>query len=164
MVGHWLNCLMPSRSSWSTRMLTPWNFTPSSLSASTTAAEKPHWGNTGVPFMNRSTSCLPISSRMRSNTWGSLMSISWKRRSRRGSGLNIGPSGPLRHGGQFQGMQHATHATAQRAVYHLVLLDLGFAGEGCGNDRGGIMVAIAGQVLDLDLGAGNAFLDQADDV
>src|SRR4029453_5901581 len=134
MVGHWLNSLMPWRSSGSTRMLTPWNFTPSSLKHSTTAAEKPHCGNTGVPFMNSSTSFLPISSRMRSNTWGSLISISWGAtqgpRSGRGSVGNIRFSGPLRHGGQFQGVQHAAHAPAQGAVDHLVLLDLGFAGKG----------------------------------
>src|SRR5882724_277452 len=87
-----------------------------------------------------------------------------KRLEGRGSECNIRPSGPLRHGGQFQGMQDAAHPPAQGAIDHLVLLDLGFAGEGCGNDRGGIMVAVAGQVLDLDLGPGNAFLDQADDV
>src|SRR6266850_877548 len=164
MVGHWLNSLMPWRRSGSVRMLMPWNFTPSSLSTSTTAAEKPHCGNTGVPFMNSSTSCLPISSRMRSKTWGSLISISSMRHRGRGSGLNIGPSGPLRHGGQFKGMQHTAHAVAQRAIDHLVLLNLGFAGEGCGNDRGGIVVAVARQILDLDLGSGDAFLDQADDV
>src|SRR5271170_3679641 len=131
MVGHWLNCLMPSRSSWSTRMLTLWNFTPSSLSTSMTAAEKPHCGNTGVPFMNSSTSFLAISSRMRSNTWGSLiLSISWERRTGRGSEPNIGPSASLRHGGQFEGMEHAPHAAAEGAIDHLVLLHLGFAGEG----------------------------------
>ena len=64
----------------------------------------------------------------------------------------------------LQGMQNAPHAAAQGAIDHLVLLDLGFAGKGCGNDRGGIVVAVADHVLDLDLGAGNAFLDQADDV
>src|SRR6185503_18327992 len=106
----------------------PWNFTPSSLRHSTTAAEKPHCGNTGVPFMNSSTSFLPISSRMRSNT--SLMSISWSSAQEAAELIpNIGRSGLLRHGGQFEGMQHAAHAAAQRAIDHLVLLDLGLAGE-----------------------------------
>src|SRR4029077_10863054 len=132
--------------------------------ASTVGAEKPHWGNTGVPFMNSSTSFLPISSRMRSNTWGSLISISWERRRGRGSGFNIGPSGPLRHGGQFEGVQHTPHAAAQGAINHLGLLHLGFAGEGRGNNRGGVMVTVTDHILDLDLGPGNAFLDQADDV
>src|SRR3982751_3854975 len=98
-------------------MLMPWNFTPSWLSTSTTAAEKPHWGNTGVPFMNSSTSFLPISSRMRSNT--SLMSETPKDMT-----SNIGPSGLLRHGGQLERMQDAAHSPAQRTVDHLVLLDL----------------------------------------
>ena len=70
----------------------------------------------------------------------------------RGSGFNIGPSGPLRHGGQFEGMQLAAHAAAQRPIDHLVLLDPGFAGEGRRNDRGGVMVAVAAQILDRDLG------------
>ena len=61
-------------------------------------------------------------------------------------------------------MQHAPHAAAQGAIDHLVLLDLGFAGEGRGNNRGGVMVTVADHILDLDLGPGNAFLDQADDV
>src|SRR5258708_28435782 len=165
MVGHWLNSLMPWRRSGSTRMLTPWNFTPSSLSTSTTAAEKPHCGNTGVPFMNSSTSFLPISSRMRSNTWGSLISFSWGyAKGGAGLALNIGPSGRLRHGGQFEGMENAPHAPAQGAIDHLVLLHLGFAGKGRGNNRGGIMVTVADHILDFYLSPGNAFLDQADDV
>src|SRR4249920_2658565 len=123
MVGHWLNSLMPWRSSSSTRILTLLNLTPSWLSTSTTAAEKPHCGKTGVPFMNSSTSFLPIASRMRPNTSGSLIGKS-------PSLLNIGRSGLLRHGGQLQRMQDTAHAAAQRAVDHLVLLDLGLAGKG----------------------------------
>ena len=53
---------------------------------------------------------------------------------------------------KLQGMEYAAHPAAQRAIDHLVLLDLGFAGESRRNDRGGPMVAVAGQVLDLDLG------------
>src|SRR5947208_6824844 len=126
MVGHWLNSLMPWRTSSSTRMLTLLNLTPSWLSTSTTAAEKPHCGKTGVPFMNSSTSFLPIVSRMRPNTSGSLMDKS-------PSLVNIGPSGLLRHGGQLQSMQDAPHAAAQRLIDHLVLLDLGLAGKGWRN-------------------------------
>ena len=52
----------------------------------------------------------------------------------------------------FERVQNAAHATAQRAIDHLVLLDLGFAREGGRNHRRGPMVAVAGQVLHLDLG------------
>src|SRR3979409_513666 len=128
MVGHWLNSLMPWRTSSSTRMLTLLNLTPSWLNTSTTAAEKPHCGKTGVPFMNSITSFLPISSRMRPNTSGSLM-VNLLSAFIGAIDLNIGRSGLLRHGGQFQGMQHAAHPAAQRAVDHLVLLDLGLAGK-----------------------------------
>src|SRR4051812_37228597 len=137
-------------------MLMPWNFTPSWLSTSTTAAEKPHWGNTGVPFMNSSTSFLPISSRMRSNT--SLIGNS------QDLTLNIRRSAPRRHGGQLQGVQHAAHAIAQRPIDHLVLLDLGLAGKGRRNDRGRPMVAVAREVLHLDRGVRDALLDQGNDV
>src|SRR6188508_1257569 len=157
MVGHWLNSLTPCRRSGSTRMLTPWNLTPSWLSTSTTAAEKPHCGNTGVPFMNRSTSFLPISSRMRSNT--SLIG-----KLPRDLPVNIGRSGLLRHGSELQRMQHAAHPAAQRAIHHLVLLDLRLAGEGGRDNRGSIVVAVAGEILDLDLGVRDALLDQGDDV
>src|SRR5258708_4833417 len=136
MVGHWLNSLMPWRRSASVRILTPWNLTPSWLSTSTTAAEKPHCGNTGVPFMNSSTSFLPISSRMRSNT--SLMSETPEDLT-----LNIGRSGLLRHGGELECVENAAHPAAQRAIDHLVLLDLRLAGEGRRNHRGGIVIAVA---------------------
>src|SRR5215475_14924075 len=157
MVGHWLNSLMPWRTSSSTRMLTLPNLTPSWLSTSTTAAEKPHCGKTGVPFMNSSTSFLPIVSRMRPNTSGSLMIKS-------PSPINIRPSRPLRHGGQFQRMQDTAHAAAQRLINHLVLLDLGLAGKGRRNDRSRPMVTVAREILHLDLGVGNALSDQGGNV
>ena len=53
-------------------------------------------------------------------------------------------------------MQHAAHPAAQRTVDHLMLLDLGLAGEGRRNNRSRVVVSVAGQVLDLDLGAGDA--------
>ena len=51
-------------SSWrmrgSGRMSTAANGAPSDSSAATVRAEKPHAGCSGVPFMNRITSCSPI--------------------------------------------------------------------------------------------------------
>ena len=57
-------------------------------------------------------------------------------------------------------MQNAAHAALQGLVDHLVLLHAGLAGELLGDDVGGVVVAVAGQVLDGDLGVGEAGLDQ----
>jgi hypothetical protein len=58
-----------------------------------------------------------------------------------------------------QGMQHAAHVPLQGGIDHLVLLHTRLALEGRRNHGRGIMVAVAGEVLDLDLTAsGNAAL------
>src|SRR5215471_7825442 len=62
--------------------------------------------------------------------------------------------------GQGQGMQHATHATLQRFVHHLVLLHARLAGKLARHNVSGIVVAIAGKVFDGDLRAGEAGLDE----
>src|SRR5260221_388555 len=51
MVGQLENSLMPWRISGSESTSTPLNFTPICVRICTTAAEKPHCGKTGVPFM-----------------------------------------------------------------------------------------------------------------
>src|SRR4051794_16857323 len=56
MVGQLLYCLMPSRRLGSVSTSMPLNLTPKWVSTCTTAEEKPHCGNTGVPFMKRTTS------------------------------------------------------------------------------------------------------------
>src|SRR5215469_15921911 len=66
MVGQFENSLTPCRTSGSVSTFTPLNFTPSSERISTTAAENPHWGNTGVPFMKRTTSFEAMSVSIRS--------------------------------------------------------------------------------------------------
>ena len=57
-------------------------------------------------------------------------------------------------------MQLAAHAPLQRRIDHLVLLDPAFATEGGGNHPRRIVVAVAAQVIDGYLGAGDAVLDQ----
>ena len=52
---------------------TPLNCTPMWFSTCTTVAEKPHCGNTGVPFMNKTTSVPSTSLLIRSNTVLSLI-------------------------------------------------------------------------------------------
>src|SRR5881227_3983854 len=74
MVGQVENSLMPWRTDGSDSTSTPLNLTPIWLRICTTAAEKPHCGNTGVPFMKSTTGVPVISWRMRSCT---VMSIVW---------------------------------------------------------------------------------------
>src|SRR5918999_1516099 len=57
-------------------------------------------------------------------------------------------------------MQFGAHPAAQRFVDHLVLPDPGHAGERGADDSGGIMVAVAGEVADLDLGVGDGGANQ----
>src|SRR5687767_7695088 len=104
-------------------------------------------GNCGVPFMNRTTSLDFTSASM---IWlASAMGCSCPRRSRR-QAYRLSIVGCL--GRQRKGVQHATHATLQRCIDHLMLLDPGLALEG-GRDHGGrIVVPVPGEILDLDLG------------
>ena len=53
--------------------------------------------------------------------------------------------------GQGERVQRAAHAAAERLVDHLVLLHAGLALEGARDDVGGVVVAVAGQIPDLDL-------------
>ncbi len=53
-----------------------------------------------------------------------------------------------------QGMEVAAHLALQRLVDHLVLLDPRLALEQGGHDVGGIVVAVAGEIPDLDRRAG----------
>src|SRR5258707_901144 len=65
-VGQFENSLMPWRTEGSARTSMPLNLTPRWLRICTTAAEKPHCGKTGVPFMKSTTGASPICWRMRS--------------------------------------------------------------------------------------------------
>src|SRR5690606_23201105 len=53
-----------------------------------------------------------------------------------------------------QGVQLAAHLALQGGVDQLVLPDAGQAREGRGDDARAVVVAVAGEVLDLDLGVG----------
>src|SRR4029077_8716261 len=57
-------------------------------------------------------------------------------------------------------VQGAPHAALQRAIDELMLLHARLALEGGRFHRSGVMVAVAGKVLDLDLGIGERLLDQ----
>src|SRR5215213_5759241 len=110
----------------------------------TTRAEKPHCGKTGVPFMKSTTGLDFTSLSMRSK-----------------AGLVIG-FGPSRRGGglEGEGVQLPAHAALQGGVDDLVLLHAALAAEGFGHDRSGIVIAVAGQVLDGDLGVGQGRFDE----
>ena len=47
-------------------------------------------------------------------------------------------------------MQHAAHIALERGINHLVLLHARLALEGGGFDGGGVVVAIACEILNLD--------------
>src|SRR5262249_40640868 len=127
----------------------------------TTVAEKPHCGKTGVPFMNKTTGLSSICCLMRS-----LVVLSMFRSSCCGSGSS--PTSVSSEfalilrcvGVQCQRVQFVAHSPAQGLVNHLMLLHPALAAEGSGNDMGGVMVAVAAQILDQDRGVGQALLDK----
>jgi hypothetical protein len=51
---------------------------------------------------------------------------------------------------QGEGVEHAAHLALQGGIDHLVLLHAALALESLGDDGGGIVIAIAGEVADLD--------------
>jgi len=57
-------------------------------------------------------------------------------------------------------MQRPAHLTFQRIINHLVLLDARFAAKRFRDDGGGVMVAVAGEIVDRDKSVGKALLDQ----
>ena len=61
-------------------------------------------------------------------------------------------------------MEGAAHAAAQRLVDQLVLLHAGHAGKRAGGDGGAVVIAVTGEILDLDLGIGQRRLDGAFDL
>ena len=61
-------------------------------------------------------------------------------------------------------MKHAAHVAFERVVDHLVLLHAALAAETLGDDLRGVMIPIAGQITDGDLGVRNAGLDEFLDI
>jgi hypothetical protein len=59
---------------------------------------------------------------------------------------------------QGQRVQRSAHGTLQGSIDHLVLLYPAFSAKTLGDDRGGIMVAVAGEIANLDLASGIASL------
>src|SRR5712691_3300588 len=153
---------MPWRTEPSARTSMPLNLTPRWLRICTTAAEKPHCGKTGVPFIKSTTGASPICWRMRSCT---VLSIS--RSSFAGAAAQLlvdarfGCVSILGGAGlQCQRVQFVAHAALQCLVHQLVLLHPALAAEGAGDDMSGVVVAVAAQIFDRDLRVGQALLDE----
>src|ERR1044072_4299206 len=133
---------MPARISGSWRTSTVSNATPRWSRIATARLEKPHWGNKAVPFMNRTMSLFFTSRSILSRA--SLIILFFL-------------FGCCRT--ELQCMQLRTHAPAQRLIDALVLADQGQAAEALGDDPRLIMVAVAGEVDDLDPSVRNALSD-----
>src|SRR4051794_19369542 len=69
-----------------------------------------------------------------------------------------------RRGAQRQGVQLAAHPGAEGLVDDLVLLQARLAAERFRGDVRPVVVAVAREILDPDLGVGQAVLDQALDL
>src|SRR5580700_6774375 len=114
---------MPWRTDASARTSTPLNLTPRWLRICTTAAENPHCGNTGVPFIKSTTGVSVICWRMRSCT---VLSISLVLVcGGRGGGCGASHCGCRLVLGRarLQGecVELVAHPAAQRLVDHLML-------------------------------------------
>src|SRR5580692_1566427 len=129
---------------------------PISLSTPTTAAEKPHWGMDGLPFMNSITRPRAMVS--------AILCLS--------GSVTVAPYlfasvffGSL--GGQRQrvdGGARPVHGLAQRGVDQPVAIDEALVGEGRRHDGGREVVAAAGGVDDAYLGVGERDADAGSDV
>src|SRR5579875_1212567 len=152
------------------------NGTSSACSTATVRAEKPHAGASGVPFMNRITSCSAIACAIASRigllspsaagagagVWaGSAEDI--------GSGcgwldmgrllLSVGGDGRGRLRLERERVDRATDLRAEDRVHAAMLLDAAEALERGGRDRHAEVVAAAGVVLDLRVRARDRGLD-----
>src|SRR6185369_12398723 len=146
--------LSPSRSSWSARMLYDPNGTPTSFRMPTTAAENPHWGIDGLPFMNSITRSLAMVSAIRLRS-SSVMASSSRlfspvvRRRRLGRFFRSAR-------GEREGVNRPArlHRVAERGVNHAMPLDGHLPAKRGRDHRRRPVVAGPGRVLDGHLGAG----------
>src|SRR5207302_8577442 len=115
---------MPWRTDGSARTSMPLNLTPRWLRICTTAAEKPHCGKTGVPFIKSTTGASPIWWRMRSCTVLSISVLVGQVLRRRQQPVGSRSYGSVLGGAGLQGqrMQFITHAALQGLVDQLALL------------------------------------------
>src|SRR6476646_7440088 len=117
---------MPWRTSMSCSTSTLSKSAPQCSRMATARLEKPHCGNSGVPFMNSTTSWSLTIWQMRVLASDMAGGPEWR---------FLGMSGG-NGGGQLQGVQLAAHAVSERLVDQLVLLHPALAGKrGTGDVR-----------------------------
>src|SRR4051794_34232067 len=133
---------MPWRISGSWRTSTVSYLAPSRSRMAIARLEKPHCGNSAVPFMNSTTSFLLTRSAMRS-----VESLTGRLR--------------FRHCGfELQCVKLSPYSSPKRGIDRLMLLDAAQPVEAAAFDARCIMVAVAGKIADRDFGVGNRRLDQ----
>src|SRR5436190_246966 len=184
MVGQSVKDLMPSRRASLCSTSTPTKSTPRWSRIWTLTAEKPQRGSSGTPFMKSTTGWSATVLEMKS--WTGLavaasvirVALSAQNRSCRRWGCRSRGSMPSpppalrrtvplsrtrerkasgwRAGFEGQGVEFAAHLALQRGVDELVLAHARQAGERRRDDAGLVVVAVAGEVLDLDRGVGEA--------
>src|SRR6185295_8400258 len=137
---------MPARisGSWSTSTVS--YFAPRRSRMAIARLEKPHCGNSAVPFMNRTMSfCFTMSSmRLVASVTDSLR---------------------VRHCGfELQCVKLTPNTPAERGIDGLMLPDAAQPGEAVADDARGIMVAVPGKVADGHLGVGDGRLDECLDL
>src|SRR5450755_1730624 len=118
----------------------------------TTAAEKPHWGICGLPFMKSMTRSLAMVSAMR-----------WRRVSFTGC-LLLALIFLGRGGLEREGVNGAAHGVAERGVDQAVAIDGSLTQEGGRDDGRGVMIPAARRVGHRDLGAGQRREDEGADL
>src|SRR5438067_8376957 len=133
---------MPARTSGSWSTSTVSYLAPSRSRMATARLEKPHCGNRAVPFMNSTMSLLFTSSSIRV-----VASLTGRLR--------------FRHCGfELQCVKLSPYSPPKRGIDRLMLFDAAQPGETAAHDASGIMVAVAGQIADLDFGVRNGRFDQ----
>src|SRR6266702_8384398 len=155
MVGQFENVLMPSRicGSESTSTLLNVTFRPERIC--TTAAENPHCGAAGTPFMNSTTSLLAMTSLIRSAVEFVICYPSM---------LDCVRPSLRRRGFESQRGEGTAHLPLQRVVDHLVLLDPALADEGRGGHARTVMIAVTSKVDNNDVRIRKSLLDEALDL
>src|SRR5690348_6935367 len=137
---------MPCRisGSWSTSTVS--YLVPRRSRIATARLEKPHCGNSAVPFMKRTTSLRFTISPMR-ELGSPLGSVTVRLR-----------FGHRRF--ELQCVKLSPYSPPERRIDRLVLLDAAHPGEAAADDARGIMVAVAGEVADSDFRIRDRRLDQ----
>src|SRR3954453_7540814 len=147
MVGQSEYSLIPLRTSGSWSTSTVSYLAPSRSRIAIARLEKPHCGNSAVPFMKSTISLLFTMSAMRA----------------RDSGVDASLTGRLRvrHCGfELQCVKLSPYSAAEGGIDRLMLSNSAQSGETAAHDARCIMVAVTGKIADFDFSVGDGRLDQ----